>query len=264
MRWEPEAEALLKKVPFLVRKKVKRKIEELVRQQGRNHVTKEAVLEAKERFKARAGEVEEGFVVEGCFGISACPNAVTHSQALLSRLEEILKDREITRFLRQRVGGPLKHHHQFRVALAECPNACSQVQIRDFALIGHAEIEILAENCQFCGECESSCEDQALELSSQGPEIDKKQCLGCGVCVRVCRFGALGLVRTGYRVLIGGKLGRRPRLATEIASLATEEQVVELFERVLSFYLRHNKSGERLGAILSRLGWERSLKEILS
>jgi len=262
MRWEPEAEALLKRVPFFVRGRVKKKVEEFVRSRGKDVVTAEEMLAAREALREKTASVEEGFAVEGCFGSTGCPNAVTNSSALLDRLEEVLRQEDLTGFLRQKVKGPLKHHHQFRVALSECPNACSQVQIRDFALIGQVEIKTFPERCTFCGECEQTCEEGAISLTGEGPRLDEERCLRCGACLKGCAEEALVPGRKGYRILIGGKLGRHPRLATELVPLASAEEVLEWLRRVLVFYKRHNRAGERLGNIIERLGWEETKKEL--
>ncbi|OAG27875.1 4Fe-4S binding protein [Thermodesulfatator autotrophicus] len=263
MKWEPEAEALLKRVPFFVRKKVKKKVEEFVRARGEATVTRESMLAAREALRDKAAQAEKAFSVEGCFGISNCPNAVTSSEELLNHLEKILEEKELTSFLKEKIKGPLKHHHQFKVSLAECPNACSQVQIKDFALIGQAVLALSPERCSFCGECEKACEEKAVVISAAGPEIDKEKCLGCGACARVCETEAISIKEKGYRLLIGGKLGRHPQLAQEIKSFANEAETLEIFSKVLDFYKRHCQEGERLGAIIARLGFEQAIKEIL-
>ena len=255
--WDKEAEALLQKVPFFVRGKVKKKIEEWARAQGERKITSEIVLACQRHFQK--GGVEKAFVVEGCFGAHGCPNAITNSSSLLKKLERILQEEDLEGFLRTKISGPLKHHHQFRVALAECPNACSQVQIRDLALIGQIEVKIKEENCQFCGQCESVCEEKALEITPQGPRIDQSLCLRCGACLKTCEFGALYPGRKGYRVLVGGKLGRHPQLARELLPLASEEEVLSLVKRIIAFYKAYNEKGEKLGAIINRLGWEKAL-----
>ncbi len=263
MRWEPEAEALLKRVPFFVRRKVRKKVEEFVRAQGKEVVTKEEMLAAREALRQKTSSVSEGYVLEGCFGATGCPNAVTDSSQLWERLEEILRSEDLTGFLQKKIGAPLKHHHQFRVALAECPNACSQVQIKDFALIGRMEIVLSPEECSFCGECEENCEEGAIRLTETGPILEEAKCLRCGACVRVCPTTAIQAGRTGYQVLLGGKLGRHPRLATELVPFLAAEKVPQLLKRTISFYKRYNQKGERLGNIIERLGWKKTKDEIL-
>lgn len=262
MYWEPEAEALLKRVPFFVRKRVRQKVEDFVRAQGKEVISKEDLLEAKKALRDKAAQAPEGFSVEACFGANGCPNAVTSSASLLDRLEELLRQEGLTRFLQERVGGPLKHHHQFRVALSECPNACSQVHIKDFGLIGQVEPELSGE-CKGCGGCEEACEEEAVRVGEHFPVFDPERCLYCGACIRACATEALRPGRQGYRVLVGGKLGRHPQLARELFSFATEEEVLTLLKRVLSFYKAHNRRGERLGQIIAEVGWENFKRAVL-
>ncbi len=262
MRWEPEAEALLKRVPFFVRRRVQKRVEEFAQARGKDLVTKSILLEAKAALRDKAAEAQEGFSVEACFGSSGCPHAVTSSSALLDRLEDILKAAGLTDFLRKKVGGPLKHHHQFRVALSECPNACAQVHIKDFGLLGRVE-PVLTGECKLCGSCAEACEEEALRLEDRFPIIDPQRCLGCGACIKVCPTEALSPARKGYRVLVGGKLGRHPQLARELVPWATEEEVLRLLERVLAFYKAHNQKGERLGHLIQKVGWEHFKKFVL-
>ncbi|WP_022852318.1 4Fe-4S dicluster domain-containing protein [Thermodesulfatator atlanticus] len=262
MEWEKDAQALLKRVPFFVRKKVKRKVEEFVKARGEKIVTKEAMLAAREALREKAAQTETGFSVESCFGGSGCPNAVTSSENLLQELEKILEEEKLTSFIKGKIKGPLKHHHQFRVSLAECPNACSQVQIKDFALIGQAKIEINPETCTLCGECETACEENAIFLATDGPRIKEENCLHCGACAKVCETGTINIFQTGYKVLVGGKLGRHPRLAKELVPFANGKEVLEIFKKTLAFYKKYCEAGERLGAIIERLGWEQTKKEL--
>ncbi len=263
IRWEAEAEELLKKVPFFVRRKVKGQVEEYARRKGQNLITKKFLLEAKKALRDKASQAEEGFMVEGCFGSSGCPHAITSSDSLLEELEAVLKEEDFTSFLKQAIGGPLKHHHQFRIALAECPNACSQVQIRDFALIGQARLGLFPERCTMCGTCVEICEEGAVELSPAGPVL-REACLSCGACARNCPEEAIRVEDKGYKVLLGGKLGRHPQLALELLPFVPARKVPLLLRKVIAFYKTHQKGGERLGSIIQRLGWAQVKKELLS
>ncbi len=260
MKWTPEAEALLKRVPFFVRRRVKKEVEEWLAKQGKDLVTEKDFWAAKEALRGKASQAKEGFSVEVCFGGAGCENALTNSEKLASELEEILKKEGITEFLEKKVGGPLKHHHQFRVGISECPNACSRIHITDFALHGRVLLELDPGSCNGCGSCEEACEEEAVKVGDFGVELDEERCVACGACAKVCPTGAISIKDTGYRVLVGGKLGRHPRLATEVLNFAKEDEVKELFRKVLRVYKEHNLKGERLGTIIERMGWERFLE----
>ncbi len=263
MEWTPEAEAWLKRVPFFIRKKVKREVEKWLADQGRSRVTEEDFLRAKEALRGPASQAREGFAVEACFGGAGCENALTDSRALLEKIEKLLAQAELTSFLMAKVGGPLKHHHQFRVGLSECPNACSQIHIKDVALQGRILLDLDPSLCTACESCLEVCEEGALKLSEAGPVIEEAKCVACGACVKICPTGALYERGRGYRVLVGGKLGRHPRLATELVPIAGEEEVLKLIEKIVNLYKEENLKGERLGTIIERLGWEEFKKRVL-
>ena len=59
----------------------------------------------------------------------------------------------------------------------------------------------------------------------------------------------------GWRVLLGGKLGRHPQLGKELEGIHSTAEVLALVERCLDLYFTHNRAGERLGTILERTGY---------
>ncbi len=263
MQWTPEAEAWLKRVPFFVRKRVKKEVEAWLSAQGKSRVTEEDFLRAKEALRGKASEAREGYAVEACFGGAGCENALTDSRKLLEAVEEILRQAQLTEFLRQKVGGPLKHHHQFRVAFSECPNACSRIHIADFAVHGRILFEIESGLCSFCESCLEVCEEEAITLGEAGPLVNEERCVACGACTRICPTGALRESGRGWRILVGGKLGRRPRLATELVPFTDAEGVLKNLKKVLDLYKQENLRGERLGVIIERMGWENFKKKAL-
>ncbi len=261
MHWQPEAEAYLKKVPSFVRKKVKTEVEKYVASKGKKEITLHDLLEAKEVLLGKMSEAERGYEVSGCFGLDSCPNAITCSGILLSEIEKFLEQEKLTAFLQEKVGKKLKAHHKFKVGISECPNACSQIHICDFALHGVVRLNINPKACSFCGSCVAVCEEGAIELTDFGPFLKEVLCVGCGHCVKVCPEGAIGVEFKGYKVYLGGKLGRHPRLATSLGYFSQEE-ILPVLKKVLRVYKAHNLKGERLGAIIERLGWENFLAEL--
>jgi dissimilatory sulfite reductase (desulfoviridin) alpha/beta subunit len=56
-----------------------------------------------------------------------------------------------------------------------------------------------------------------------------------------------------YEVIVGGKLGRHPKLAESLGEFETIDEVVECLRRVIALLLSEGQKGERLGALLERL-----------
>jgi dissimilatory sulfite reductase (desulfoviridin) alpha/beta subunit len=256
MEWSREAEELLGRVPFFVRKKVRKKVEEEAGRAGRQRVTPRDVRRARERYLARMEEEVRGHRLETCFGEGGCPNRAVESVRLVERLERILSEADLLGFLKQEVGGPLRHHHEFRVALADCPNGCSRPQIQGIGLIGAREPGRSDDPCTACNGCVEICKENAIALETDptGPFIDPDACLGCGACIEACPSGTLVERRRGWRVLLGGKLGRHPRLAEELPGLYTEDEVVDLVKKAVAVYEDQARGGERFSDLYDRLG----------
>jgi len=196
----------------------------------------------------------DGFEIRVCRS-SACPMAAMDPEPLLPSLKKVLEEAALGDFFASLTSSARKRF-RFRVAVAACPNACTQVQIADFGLVGQM-VPTLSGDCVSCGVCEEVCEEGAVTVSDRWPLFDAERCINCGLCIRACPKQVLTAEARGFRVLVGGKLGRHPQLAKEIRSLADETTVLKILERVLLFYKKFCLKGERLGTVIQREGWEK-------
>jgi len=254
MKWDKAAEKGVRNVPFFVRKRVKQRIEEEAARRGSSAVTLEHVRACQQRFLNRMEEEVKGYQVETCFGPTGCPNRAVAWDDLAKKLEEMLEERKLREFLEERVPGKLKMHHEFRLSCSDCPNACSRPQIADIGLIGACRPEVTDEKCTECGACVEICREEAVTLVDGAPVVDYEKCLDCGQCVKVCPTATLSAGQTGYRIIVGGKLGRHPRLAREMPGIHGEGQTLRLIGLCLDHYQQHCREGERFGEILEGTG----------
>jgi anaerobic sulfite reductase subunit C len=256
MKWSKEAEEAVSRVPFFVRKRVKKRVEEEATRCGAKQVDIEHVKTSQKRFLNRMEEEVKGYQVETCFGRSGCPNRAVIDEELLAKLEALLASRDIRSFLKEKVKGPLKIHHEFRLSVSDCPNACSRPQIVDVGLIGACLPEIADQSCSECGACIATCKESAVDLLDGRPVIEPSKCLFCAQCARVCPTGTLREGKRGYRILVGGKLGRHPRLARELPGIHSPGETLKIVERCTDVFQAQSVSGERFGEILDRTGKE--------
>jgi dissimilatory sulfite reductase (desulfoviridin) alpha/beta subunit len=258
IKWQPEAEAEIRKAPFFVRKKARERVEVHVSADTRNFVTLADVQKVKKRFLTRMDEEVQGFRVESCFGSQGCPNRVIEDDSLVQSIKTFLAAEDLRGFLNQSVNGPLKFHHEFVVTLADCPNACSQPQIKDIGIIGAGLPAHTGAPCSECGACLEICSEGAVVLDESwgGPVFDWKKCVRCGQCIKACPTGTIGLREQGYRLLIGGKLGRHPRLGTELPGLYDADTVRHLIRWCVQYYKQHSSGGERFAALVEKAGPE--------
>ena len=249
----PEAEEAIKKVPFFVRKRVRARVEKEANEAGKKVVSLADVKATQARYLTRMSSEIKGYQIETCFGPSGCPNRAIISDQLIARIETEVAKEDLLGFLKRSVKGDLKFHHEFRIALADCPNACSQPQIKDIGIIGACAPVVNDAPCSLCDACVEACKEDAILIDTENevPVIDDDRCLKCGKCMPVCPTGTLVEGTKGFRVQLGGKLGRHPQLARELPGIYDENRVMEIVRDCLRFYKENSKQGERFGQILT-------------
>jgi len=188
-------------------------------------------------------------LIERCRG---CRNAVIDPLETEKILAKVIAETGFEERQKERLKTEKPLYHQvFRISIAGCPNSCSQPQIKDFGVQGQARPGP-GEGCTGCGECVEACPDSLIRLSESGPVIDFSRCLNCALCVRACPVEALRIDQRGYRILIGGKLGRRPRLASTMAPLGNSADLADALKKAFMLLLAHGRLHDRLGDLIDR------------
>lgn len=264
MKWSPEAETAIRKVPFFVRKKVRLRVEREAEDAGKDIVTLDDVKTTKARYLSKISAEVKGYQLDTCFGSEGCPNRAANSDHLFRETEAVLRQEDLLGFLTKTVNGPLKPHHEFRVTIADCPNACSQPQIKDIGIIGACLPRLTQEACTLCNACVNACLEDAIQPDDRLNRIaiDFDRCLKCGKCVEVCPTGTIVKHKTGFRVQLGGKLGRHPGLARELPGIYTERDVIDMIRACITFYKKHSRSGQRFSDLCNGENLDNVLKEL--
>jgi dissimilatory sulfite reductase (desulfoviridin) alpha/beta subunit len=252
MKWSEEAEQAIRKVPFFVRKRVRARVEKEAADAGKFLVTIAEVNATQKRYLSGMEAEMKGYQLDTCFGPSGCPNQAVDGANVAHRIRRVLDAQDLLGFLQKTVEGQLRFHHEFRVAIADCPNACSQVQIKDIGIIGACSPGPTDIDCTACGACEEVCREGALRVvgTENPPVVALDRCVHCGKCTEACPTGSLAPGERGYRVQLGGKLGRHPRLATELPGIYSEDRVVDIVNDCIAFYKRRSRGGTRFSEII--------------
>lgn len=291
MKWEESASLLLEKVPPFVQKTVREKVETLARQRGKTLVTEAEVLAARGEFMEKQQQQrpvakqhahneklsiirkytkyfdKDGnpvfYQVKTCRGAEVnCPFLITDSNLLANKLKDRLEELKFTDNLIGKVDGQILPHHTLKLAVAGCPNSCSMPQIKDFGV--HAVEPVFIDQdcaCISCMKCVEACREDAITIEDGQVTIDKEKCVHCGLCARVCPTGSIKAEEKGYRVMIGGKVGRHPRFALDLLPQASESDAVRALDVCVDMILSDKKE-HRFRALIEMRGIEEIKKKL--
>lgn len=113
----------------------------------------------------------------------------------------------------------------------------------------------------FCKRGQQDAVGLGLELDKKyhGMELPSKFKMAVSGCQNSCAEPAvrdIGIMGTpkGYVVMVGGNAGLKPRLGDKVASQLEPDQVMDLVDKIISWYKENGKRNERIGELIDRIG----------
>ena len=180
--------------------------------------------------------------------ITACPGT---DRCKLANIDCIALAREIdAKYFGKEMPGKV------RIAVSACPNSCVSETLNEIGITGIKAPDRDEGYCTGCGTCVQYCREDALCVREGRVVMDKKLCLACGTCVRACVFGTLGEAATGYRITLGGKRGRHPRVGEHLITVKTAEAALTVVDCIIDWIYRY-ASFEKM--IVEQIGQELEL-----
>lgn len=149
--------------------------------------------------------------------------------------------------------------HKFKIAVGGCPNNCVKPDLNDLGVVGQRVPVPDTEKCRGCKKCqiEKNCPIHAAKLEDGRISIDPDACNHCGRCKGKCPFGAVEEYREGYKILIGGRWGKKTACGRPLPRLfTTEEEVMTVIDRAILLFREEGIAGERFADTVARLGFD--------
>lgn len=203
-------------------------------------------------------------ILKVCRGPAACTNAIFDPTELVDGIHAVCKNPDASGSGHAPDQSDLKPHHKLKISISCCPNGCSMPQIADFGVILAGPVMVTDAPCSACGACLQACQESAIILDpTAGPRLYEDKCLHCGACAGVCPTGTISRKPPGFRVMIGGKLGRHPRLATELPGVHPSREVLRILEQCLALRKGCQSQGKRFADLFAAYG-EQELLQLLS
>lgn len=101
-----------------------------------------------------------------------------------------------------------------------------------------------------------------------GLELPGKFKIGVSGCPNQCAetcikdIGLVGMPK-GWRLLVGGNGGAKPRLSKESAKDITTEEAIELTEKIIEYYKSNARPHQRLGAMIEKMDFDKFKTAVL-
>jgi NAD(P)H-nitrite reductase large subunit len=100
-----------------------------------------------------------------------------------------------------------------------------------------------------------------LDGKYHGLELPAKFKIGVSGCPNQCAetcikdIGLVGMPK-GWRLLVGGNGGAKPRLSQELVKDITIEKAIELVGKIIEYYKASATPHQRLGSMIEKMGFD--------
>jgi sulfite reductase beta subunit len=194
-----------------------------------------------------------------------CHSAATDASGIVKSLMDVLYER----FTHENLPGKL------RVAVACCVNMCGAVHCSDIAILGihtkppvvnHATLAKTSELPTVIASCPTGAIRPTTVDGRQSVEVVEEQCMYCGNCYTVSPSMPLNDPdHDGCSIWVGGKVSNA-RSAPAFSKLAIPflpnnpprwPEVVDAVTHIVEVYANDARRYERLGEWVTRIGWPR-------
>ena len=162
---------------------------------------------------------------------------------------------------------------KLRVAYACCLNMCGAVHCSDIAILGvhtrapvidHNDLPKMCELPTLVASCPTGAIRPATVDGVQSIEIVEEQCMYCGNCYTVCPAVKINNAETdGVSIWVGGKVSNA-RSTPKFSKLAIPylpnnpprwPEVVNAVVKIIDIYAENARKHERMGEWIDRIGW---------
>lgn len=150
--------------------------------------------------------------------------------------------------------------HKFKFGVTGCKNNCLKAEENDVGIKGGMEVSYAGDKCIGCGVCVKACRDGALTMEGNKVVFDKAKCTNCARCVKSCPVDAWEGT-PGYIVSFGGTFGNFIYKGDELVPIITDKDTLfRVTDAAIEYFEENAKPSERFRKTIERLG-EDSLKE---
>ncbi len=144
--------------------------------------------------------------------------------------------------------------HKFKFGITGCQNNCLKAEENDVGIKGGMRVEWKEDACIGCKVCVKACRQGAVSFKDGVISIDRDKCNFCGRCAKACPTDAWDTVG-GYIVSFGGLFGNSINKGeTIIPFIDDKEKLLKICDTAIRFFEEHANAGERFKFTIDRVG----------
>lgn len=155
--------------------------------------------------------------------------------------------------------------HKFKFGVTGCQNNCLKAEENDLGVKGGYIISWREEDCSFCGVCVKVCREGAITMEGEKILLDESKCNSCGRCVKSCPTDAWQ-GESGYLLSFGGTFGNKILKGRQFLPIIRDQETLfRVADAALAFFEKYAKPSERFHVAIERAGWdtfEAEMKEV--
>lgn len=153
--------------------------------------------------------------------------------------------------------------HKFKFGITGCQNNCLKAEENDLGIKGGIKVKWRESDCIGCGVCEKACRTGAVKIEDGKVIVDESKCNFCGRCFKACPTEAWDTVH-GYIVSFGGLFGNSINKGEAIIPfIEDKEKLMNICDAAIEFFAENAKAGERFKFTLDRVGKDKFVDKIM-
>ncbi|MDD6097602.1 MAG: 4Fe-4S binding protein, partial [Oscillospiraceae bacterium] len=152
--------------------------------------------------------------------------------------------------------------HKFKFGITGCQNNCLKAEENDLGIKGGIKVKWKESSCIGCGVCVKACRSGAIDLTDGKITVDGSKCNFCGRCCKSCPTDAWEETH-GYIVSFGGLFGNYINKGQAIIPfIEDKEKLMKVCDAAVEFFAEYANPGERFKFTLDRVGFEKFKQKI--
>lgn len=189
--------------------------------------------------------------------VVACPGAATCRWG-------IIDTKSISKYI-DRIYFGVETPHKFKFGITGCPHNCAKASENDIGIMGAILPKWLSGECSDCDLCINLCPTGAIYKENDEYRLNEEKCIYCSICTSSCPTEAWTPDISGFLLLIGGTMGKIPRLATRVGGIIQDQDILKKAVAVsLEYYQKNGRKKERFGHSIDRIGVDKVIGDILN